>query len=159
MLEKMMQALSWIVNFSLLGEQGGATLGWGGCGWKCLPRLQRWSWEPTAQKWGGVFRNRIVNPPFRVLMNARLVSRSFLYTRTIQKIQRHTKTCVPPRCTGNYFTEIHKVLGHRGSLLLSNYRRDSSKFKIKVPFNKVKEVVKLCSSQCLSWRTECLDAL
>lgn len=82
------------------------------------------------------------------------------YTQELSNEYNDTQNMCP--------SEMHGELFHRNSLSIRspwvpfakhNYRHDGPKFKIKVPFNKVKEVVKLCSSQCLSWRTECLDAL
>ena len=150
MLERMMQALSWIVNFSLLGEQGGATLGWGGAAGKIFPGFSGGAGNRLRRSEVGFSGTRLWILPSWWMPDWSL---DRFYTQELYK-----KYMCPSEMHGD-FTEIHKVLGHRGSLLLSNYRRDNSKFKIKVPFNKVKEVVKLCSSQCLIWTTECLDAL
>lgn len=161
MLERMMQALSWIVNFSLLGERGGATLGWG-CGGRLEISSQASAVELGTDcaevRWGFQEQDFWILPSESWWMPDWSLDR--FYTQELSNKYNDTQNMCP--------SEMHGELFHRNSQSIRapwvpfakhNYRHDGSKFKIKVPFNKVKAVVKLCSSQCLSWRTECLDAL
>ena len=95
-----------------------------------------------------------------VVIKARLVSGSFLYTRASQKCSDRQKqySSVKSEMHGEVFHRNQQSIRSWVSFAKHNQGWDSSQFKINVSFNKVK-VVKPCLSQCLSEKIEWLNAL